>query len=128
MAHPHEELVREGFAAFRRGDMETLDQLFADEATWHAAGDNPLAGDFEGKQQIFSNFARVRELAETLEQEIHDVIANDEHAVALVHVTASRNGKQLEDNQVFVFHIEDEKVRSVWLHNYDGRKADEFWN
>lgn len=54
MAHRNEDLVREGFVAFGRGDMEALDRLFADSATWHSAGDNPLAGDFEGKQQIFS--------------------------------------------------------------------------
>lgn len=49
MAHPNEELVREGFAAFARGDMEALDRFFTDDATWHAWGDNPLSGDFEGK-------------------------------------------------------------------------------
>lgn len=128
MAHPNEDLVREGFAAFGRGDMEALDQLFADSATWHAAGDNPLAGDFSGKQEVFSNFARVRALSDTFEQEIHDVLANDDHAVALVKVRATRNGKDLEDNQVIVFHIEDRKVTSAWLHSYDYRKSDEFWN
>lgn len=127
MAHRNEDLVREGFAAFGRGDMEALDRLFADDATWHSAGDNPLAGDFEGKQEVFANFARVQELTDTLEQEIHDVLANDDHAVALVNVRASRGGKSLDGNQVFVFHIEDEKVKSVWLHNYDARQADEFW-
>lgn len=128
MAHRNEELVREGFAAFGRGDMDALDRLFADDATWHSAGDNPLAGDFEGKQEIFSNFARVRELADTFEQDLHDVLANDDHAVALVNVKASRNGKDLDVNQVFVFHVEEERVTSVWLHNYDDRKADEFWS
>lgn len=128
MAHPHEDLVREGFAAFARGDIEALDQFFTDDATWHASGDNPLAGDFAGKQEVFSNFARVRELSDTFEQEIHDVIANDDHAVALVKVRATRNGKDLEDNQVIVFHIEDQRVKSAWLHSYDYRKSDEFWN
>lgn len=128
MAHPNEDLVREGFAAFGRGDMEKLDELFADDATWHAAGDNPLAGDFSGKQEVFSNFARVRELSDTFEQDVHDVLANDDHAVALVKVRATRNGRNLDDNQVIVFHIEDQKVTSAWLHSYDYRKVDEFWN
>lgn len=56
------------------------------------------------------------------------MLANDDHTVALVNVRASRNGKSLDGNQVFVFHIEDEKVKSVWLHSYDARQADEFWS
>lgn len=127
MAHPNEELVREGFAAFARGDMEALDRFFTDDATWHASGDNPLSGDFEGKEEVFSNFARVMQLSGTFEQEIHDVLANDDHAVALVKVRATRDGKSLEDNQVIVFHIENERVTSAWLHGYDYQKTDEFW-
>lgn len=128
MAHPNEDLVREGFAAFGRGDSEKLDEFFADDATWHAAGDNPLAGDFSGKQEVFSNFALVRELSDTFKQDVHDVLANDDHAVALVKVRATRNGRNLKDNQVIVFHIEDGKVASAWLHSYDYRHSDEFWN
>lgn len=128
MPHRNEELVRQGFKAFQQGDMETLSGLFADDATWHSAGDNPVAGVFEGKDEIFANFGQVQQRVDTLEQEIHDVLANDNHAVALVKLKATRGGKQLEQDQAFVFHVEDEKVQSVWLLNFDTREADDFWS
>ena len=35
MAHPNEDLVREGFAAFGRGDMDALrKQFFTDDVRW----------------------------------------------------------------------------------------------
>jgi ketosteroid isomerase-like protein len=34
MAHPDEELVRRGYEAFNRGDVETLRQLFAATTIW----------------------------------------------------------------------------------------------
>ena len=45
MAHPNEDLVREGFAAFGRGDMDTLrKQLWTDDIRWHVPGRSPFAG------------------------------------------------------------------------------------
>lgn len=128
MAHRNAELVREGFSAFQRGDMEKLDEMFAEDASWHSSGNNPLAGDLQGKKEIFENFGRVQQLSDTFEQKIHDILANDDHAIALVNVKATREGKELDGNQVFVFHVENEKVKSVWLHNYDDRETDDFWN
>ena len=41
MAHPNENLVQEGFAAFGRGDMDALrKQFFTDDVRWH----NPCRG------------------------------------------------------------------------------------
>ena len=128
MPHRNEELVRQGFKAFEQGDMETLSRLFADDATWHSAGDSPVGGVFTGKDEIFANFGEVQQRVDTLEQNIHDVLANDDHAVALVKLKATRHGKQLEQDQAFVFHVDDEKVQSVWLLNFDTREADEFWS
>ena len=49
MAHPNENLVREGFAAFGRGDMDAMrNQFFANDVRWHTAGRSLLAGDYEG--------------------------------------------------------------------------------
>ena len=128
MAHTNEELVRKGFEAFAKGDMATLDGLFADDATWHSAGDYAIAGDFTGKQEIFANFGRVREMTDTFSQDLHDVLANDDHAVALASVKATRVGRELDSNQVFVFHFDGEQVSSVWVHNYDGDATAAFWS
>ena len=44
MAHPNEILVREGFAAFGRGDLDALqNQYFAEDIRFHFAGRSPSA-------------------------------------------------------------------------------------
>lgn len=49
MAHPNEDLVRDGFAAFGRGDIDALrDRYFAGDIRWHVPGRSPVAGDYDG--------------------------------------------------------------------------------
>ena len=79
MAHPNEDLVREGFAAFSRGDMDYLQkQFFAEDVRFHLPGRSLLAGDYEGPQQVMQLFARLFELTGgTFSVELHDVLANE---------------------------------------------------
>jgi uncharacterized protein len=127
MAHPNEELLRQGYEAFGRGDMEWLNEHFADDLVWHVPGQNPFSGDHRGKEAVFSLFAKQMELTGgTLRLEIHDVLANDEHGVALATVTATRGGKSLEDRQAHVFHVRDGKVAEFWNHPGDQQATDEF--
>jgi uncharacterized protein len=127
MAHANEDLLRRGYAAFAKGDMETLNELFADNITWHSAGDNPLAGDYHGKQEVFGLFARLSELSDSFDQELHDVLANDEHGVGLVRVRASRGDRTMEQNAVHVYHFTGGQVSEVWVHNDDQAAADAFF-
>jgi len=130
MAHPNEDLVREGFAAFGRGDMDALrKQFFADDIRWHVPGRNPLCGDYEGPEQVIQYFTRVFEATGgTLGIELHDVLANDNHAVALYTASGERAGKQLTDNEVLVYHFRDGKVYEAWTHATDQYAADEFFS
>ena len=128
MAHPNEDLLRRGYDAFSSGDMDTLNQLFADDIKWHSPGNNQLTGDYEGKDQVFQLFGKTLELTGgSFKIELHDVLANDEHAVALTKVRGEREGRTLDQNSVQVFHIEDGKVTESWLHPEDAAAADEFW-
>jgi ketosteroid isomerase-like protein len=129
VAHPNEDLVREGFAALGRGDNALRKQFFADDIRYHVPGRSPIAGDYEGAEQVLQLFARVFELTGgTFSFELHDVLANDEHAVALVTVRAERAGKQLTDNEVLTYHIRDGKVSEVWAHHSDDYAVDEFYS
>lgn len=129
MAHPNEDLIRRAFDAFGKGDMETLGGLFADDAVFHVPGKSSISGDYKGKDQIFGFFAKVMELTGgTFKVETHDVVANDEHAVALSTGTAEREGNRLSDNSAMVHHIQDGKIAEVWLHPGDQYAGDEFWS
>src|SRR6266511_5066627 len=129
VGHPNEELVRGGYEAFATGDMATLNELFADDIVWHAPGRNELAGTFRGKDEVFANLQKNMELTGvTFKLDIHALLADDEHALALLGVSAEREGKTLRDNTVQVWHIKDGKVTESWLHPGDAYASDEFWS
>jgi hypothetical protein len=58
VAHPNEEVVRTGYDAFSRGDMDTLRGLFVDDVVWHIPGRSPLAGDHRGVDAVLGYLAR----------------------------------------------------------------------
>ena len=129
MTHPNEDLVREAFAAFERGDIDALQRQYLDPGIrWHFPGRGPLAGDHEGVVQVAGMLARPAELSGgTHRLELHDVIGNDEHVVALATARAERPGRQLEASVVHVFQISDGKVTEAWTHHGDLYAFDEFW-
>jgi uncharacterized protein len=129
VAHPNEELLRKGYDAFGKGDMDTIRELFADDIVWHSQGRNPLAGDQRGVDAVLQTFGKAFELTGgTFRLEIHDIVANDEHAVVLVRAQGERNGKKLDDKSVQVYHIKDGKVTEQWLYPGDVYATDEFFN
>ncbi len=125
--HPNVELLRKALDAFSRRDLDTLRSLWADDIVYHYSGASPLAGDYKGKDGVLSFFAKGMQLAGgTLRMvEVHDVLANDEHGVALVRLTGSREGRELAWNQANIYHIRDGKIREIWGVPVDQRALDE---
>lgn len=129
MAHPNEDLVRETFAAFGRGDMDALQKTWAEGIRWHNPGRSPIGGDFNGIEHVTQGFALLAELTGgTASAELHDVLANDEHAVALFTLRAERAGKQLNENVVGIYHFRDGKASEVWMQVTDLYGYDEFFS
>jgi ketosteroid isomerase-like protein len=129
VAHPNEDLLRKGFEAFGRGDIETIRALLSPEAAWHVAGRSKLAGTFVGVDAILAHFGRVFQMTGgTLRQELHDVVAGDGHAVALVHEHAQRGPETLEINEVLVAHFQGGVVTEAWVIPQDQYAFDAFFS
>ena len=129
MAHPNEELTRRGFDAFAKGDVDTLRELTDQDAVWHVPGRNQLSGDHRGVDAILGFFAKTMELTGgTFRIEVHDVVANDDHAVALFVSRGQREGRTYENRNVVVQHIRNGKLVEVWLLSEDQYAADEFFS
>ncbi len=127
--HPNEQAVRDGFRSFGSGDVNAARPLLADDVVWHFAGQNPYSGDYAGKDAVEEVFGRRRDSTRgTLTFEVHDVLANDEHVVALVSNRAERDGKTFEWKSVSVYHMRDGKIAEAWTHNDDQYAVDEFWS
>jgi uncharacterized protein len=127
--HPNIELLRKGYEAFANADMATLNNLFADDMVWHEGGRSPLSGDYKGKEQVFGFLAKLMELSEgTAKVDVHDILANDEHAVALATISATRKGQSWSGTDVHVFHMRDGKVREFWDNVTDRYGWDDLFN
>jgi len=129
MAHPNEDLLRRGYAAYNSGDMDTVQALFDDDIVWHATGSNQLTGDYRGFQEIMGFFGKVMELSGgTFRGEVHDVLANDTHGVVLVTFHAERDGQTVALRSADIWHLADGKVTEHWSFFEDQAAADKLFS
>ncbi|HEV8573645.1 MAG TPA: nuclear transport factor 2 family protein [Dehalococcoidia bacterium] len=127
---PNEELIRSFLDAQQRGDAAVLVELLADDIVWHVPGRNLLSRDYRGSTEVFGFFARARELSGgTVRIEPIEILAGDQHAVALVRVHAEREGRELRGElQAFTFRIHDGKIAEFWFLVEDRYAVDAFWS
>ncbi len=129
--HPDAARIRQGYDAFAKLDMAALTALFDEKVVWHNPGNNIISGDYTGRDAVFAMFARTLELNRgTGSFEVHDVIANDEHAVSLLRADVSRPdvGKHLSVKEIHVFHLRDGKINEAWVFSENQRLNDDFWS
>lgn len=86
--HPNALAYRRTADAFRSGDLDALEALVDPDVVWHVPGDHPFAGEIRGRDALLEWLRRVAEIGFTLRE--HDVLANDEHVVALSYMGAKR--------------------------------------
>lgn len=104
--HPHEQAIRGMYDAINAGDLDAVGAEFSTDALWHGAD-----ALIRGSHAIAELVGQLREASgETLQIELHDVLANDDHAVALQVTRADRRGRSLADRVVYVFHMRDGKI------------------
>jgi uncharacterized protein len=114
--HPNVTLVREGFEAFARGDMERMGDHLSDDIVWHVGGNSKWSGAYEGKAKVLDFFGRqAQAMGSPPSAEVHDVLGNDEHVVVLGTASATGpDGSSAEWKYVQIFHIKDGKATEVW--------------
>jgi len=126
--HANVELTRRGYEAFAKGDLATLAELMADGIIWHVLGAGPLSGTYHGREEVFGFFGRLaEETGGTFRLDVHDVLANDEHAVALCTLSASRGNKSIEVPVANVSHMRDGKITEFWGTTADPQASIDFW-
>jgi uncharacterized protein len=126
--HPNAELFRRGYTAFQQGDMDAIRALFDADIVWHQPGHHHLSGDYRGIDAVLDEFGKTfQETNGTYKVEIHDILANDTHAVALASNSGERDGKHLSDRYTHVAHIEGGRLKESWIFSENQDKVDEFW-
>lgn len=127
--HPNEDLVRKLYDARRRGDEDVVRSLLASDVRWHDPYPPPFGGDFTGADEVVAwMFGPLDQGMDNSGLELHDVVANDRHAVALVNWWAVLGGRRMDGREIGVYHIRDEKITEVWFTTEDRQASDSFFS
>jgi uncharacterized protein len=108
-------VARDLVEAFDQNDMMKLDALLADDVVWHEIG---AAEPLRGKQALAASGPGGSADFE-ITAAVHDVLASDDHAIALVEATATRGGKSFTYRTAEIYHIRDGQVTERWAFSDD---------
>ncbi len=106
--------VKDGYAAFLRGDIPAVLDALADDIEWVVPGpsDLPGAGTHSGKQAVHAWFGTLAENLEFQVFEPQEFIVQGDKVVSLVYAeaTARRNGRKIVNHEAHVWTFRDGKV------------------
>lgn len=122
--HPNAVMAREMTDALGRGDMQALMGFLADDVIWHEIGRaEPRRGIAGLRESAPGGGATDYEITGVL----HDVVANDDHTIALVTAHATRNGKTFDYRVAEIYHMKDGKVTERWAFSDDTGAINDFF-
>ena len=111
--HPNATIVRNMWAAMESGDMQGASDALADDIVWHEIGNpEPRRGKAELAAAMTGGDYEIKATT-------HDVVANDEHVIALTNAVATRGGRTLEYKTAEIMHVKDGKITERWAFSDD---------
>jgi hypothetical protein len=131
--HPNVARIRRGLelrkeAQPSKEDFEFLFNLFDESVIWHGGGTSQqFAEGFHGRDAVFAAFGQI-EAAGSFKRDLMYVLADDLHAVALVHNDVQKGDKSMQWYESMVFHLNPEgKIVEFWGIHEDPDAVDRLW-
>ena len=110
------QIVKDGFAAFGRGDIQGLLALFAEDSEWISPGEGfPLAGTHRGHAALAVFFQKVSEMMEFSSLKPREFVAEGDR-VLVVGLDSGRvktTNRTFEKHWVKAFTVRNGKVTNV---------------
>ena len=98
--HPNVARVRDAYAAFAKSDLDGALADLADDAVFHFTGEGPNSGDHKGRDAIATALVNIYQLTGgTQKLDIHNIYADDKHAVVAPRATATPTHRAPHDNE-----------------------------
>lgn len=120
--HENVRKVREASEAFVKGEMGPWEELVADDVVWHEIGGRTLHGSEELRESM-SDIEGV-----DFSGEVHDVVGNDEHVVALMKVTVGAGGENFSYRTAELYHMSDGQITERWSMAEDTQAITDFFS
>lgn len=109
--HPNATAYRRAVEDLVAGDSEAMRNLLSPDVVWHEAG-NPEP--VRGREAVMEIFAGLLDGPMEFDDDVHEVLANDDHVVALLQARITMNGEELQYPVVEVAHLRDGLVTERW--------------
>jgi ketosteroid isomerase-like protein len=107
------QIVKNGYAAFGRGDVPGLLALLAEDVVWDMPGDGfPLAGTYRGHEGVASFFQKLGEQAEILEFQPREFLADGDRVLVVgwESMKVRATGRGVEIDWVMSFTLRNGKI------------------
>jgi uncharacterized protein len=106
------QIVQNAYAAFKRGDIQTILDSLSKDVEWIAPGVEPVAGTYHGREEVALFFQRVNEISEFSSFEPSEYVAQGDRVVVLGHYTATvRNtGRVYDCDWAMAFTVQQGKI------------------
>ena len=121
--HPNAKILNGAIETINIGNPQAAMDLLADEVEWYEIGrSEPTRGKEAVIQRFSESFADAQ-----VEGKAHAVLADDEHAVQLMNVTARRGDRTLNYRTAEIFHMRDGKITARWAFSDDTQAIIDFF-
>jgi uncharacterized protein len=120
--HPNATVVREMNEAMAGRDMEGAAGRVADDVVWHVIG---RVEPYHGKAELAASMGFISDY--DIKWEPHDILASDDHVIALGTATATHDGRSLTYRTAEIFHVRNGKVTERWAFSDDTKAITDFF-
>lgn len=115
-------VVRRLYEARERGDLDEAAAVIGPDVAWHEPYE--YLGTLHGRDAVMKAIRQsVHETEGTFRLQVTDLLASEQHVVALVHFSAQRHGGLMSGREVGVFRVEDGLIREVWFYTAEDPDA-----
>ena len=129
MSDSNSVIIRKTYEGFAQGNIPSVFATFDAGISWHIPGHSPLSGDYTGNDQIGGFFQRTIELSGgAFSIDVHNVLAENDLVVALVTVSAERNGLSASFPEVHVWRMRNGRAIEFREYQGDEQREDRFWS
>jgi hypothetical protein len=116
-------VVKQLQEAFRDRDVQAITETLADDVEWYEIGrSDPIRGKGALEERFSGGIPKWQ-----ITSDIHDILANEAHAIMLVTATATMEGQSFTYRVAEIYHVRDGKITHRWAFSDDTQRINEFF-
>ena len=110
------------------GDAGSLARAFSDDIVWYSYGQNPMSGEFRGRDAVIAQIARLADHVDDVRMELQDIFVSAHGAVIHYALWARRAECVLDTDFLLRLHIEAGEVTECHVIPVDQQLTNDFLN